>query len=115
MGHIYHIASRSDWEQAQRDGTYTMSTRGRTVEQVGFIHCSDAGQVAGVANFVFAGASDLVLLVIDPERVHAKVQYDQVPDEPAPYPHIYGPLNADAVVDVRLFEPGPDGVFRFDG
>jgi uncharacterized protein (DUF952 family) len=115
MALIYHIASRSDWEQAERDGSYTTSTRGRTLEQQGFIHCSDAGQVAKVANFVFADASDLVLLVIDPGRVRARIQYDDVPGEPAPFPHIYGPLNPDAVVDVRPFGPGPDGVFRFDG
>jgi uncharacterized protein (DUF952 family) len=115
MARIYHIASRPDWEQALRDGSYMTSTRGRSVADVGFIHCSDAGQVAGVANFVFADADDLVLLVIDPDRVHAKVQYDDVPDEPAPYPHIYGPLNADAVIDVRPFGPDQDGVFRFNG
>jgi uncharacterized protein (DUF952 family) len=115
VSHIYHIASRADWEQAERDGSYMISTRGRTLEQQGFIHCSDAGQVALVANFVFADASDLVLLVIDPSRVAARVQYDDVPGEPAPFPHIYGPLNADAVVEVRPFAAGPDGVFRFDG
>ena len=115
MRHIYHIASASDWERARRDGSYTTSTRGRSLEQQGFIHCSDAGQVAAVANFVYADAEDLVLLVIDPDKVHAKVQYDDVPGEPAPYPHIYGPLNADAVVGVRPFSPGPEGVFRFDG
>jgi uncharacterized protein (DUF952 family) len=113
MSHIYHIATRSDWEQALRNGSYTTSTRGRTLAQQGFIHCSDAGQVAGVANFVYADADDLVLLEIEPDRVRATVQYDDVPGEPAPFPHIYGPLNPDAVVDVRSFAPGPDGVFHF--
>jgi uncharacterized protein (DUF952 family) len=113
MSHIYHIASRSDWEQALRNGSYTTSTRGRTLEQQGFIHCSDAGQVAGVANFVYADADDLVLLEIDPDRVQATVQYDDVPGEPAPFPHIYGPLNPDAVVHIHPFAPGPDGVFHF--
>jgi uncharacterized protein (DUF952 family) len=113
-GHIYHIATRSDWEQAVRDGSYTISTRGRTLEQQGFIHCSDAGQVAGVANVVYRGMSDLVLLVVDVGLVRATVQYDDVPGAPAPFPHIYGPLNVDAVVGVQPFAPGSDGVFRFD-
>jgi uncharacterized protein (DUF952 family) len=113
MSHIYHIATRPDWEQAQQDGSYTTSTRGRTLAQQGFIHCSDAGQVAAVANFIYAGVDDLVLLEIDPDRVHAKVQYDDVPGEPAPYPHIYGPLNTDAVVAAEPFAPGPDGTFEF--
>ena len=47
---IYHIAEAADWEQAQRDGQYTMSTRGRTLAEEGFIHASTASQVALVAN-----------------------------------------------------------------
>jgi uncharacterized protein (DUF952 family) len=92
-----------------------MSTLDQTLEQQGFIHCSDAGQVAGVANFVFKGLDGLLLLEIDPDRVRARVQYDDVPGQRAPYPHIYGPLNIDAVVNVRPFDAGQDGVFRFDG
>ncbi len=113
MGLIYHIAARSDWEQARRAGQYTTSTRGRTLAQQGFIHCSEAGQVAGVANLVYRGVPDLVLLVIDPARVRSRIHYDDVPGEPEPYPHIYGPLNPDAVVDVRPFRPAPDGTFAF--
>ena len=111
MNTIYHIAARSDWEQAQRDGEYTMSTRGRTLAEQGFIHCSAADQVAGVANFVYQGAADLVLLVIDPAKVQSRIQYDDVPDAPKPYPHIYGPLNTDAVIEVIPFAPDESGTF----
>lgn|SRR5487761_904780 len=114
MGVIYHIATRTDWERAVRDGEYTTSTRGRTLAQQGYIHASDAQQVAVVANFVYKGERDLVLLVIDPDRVRSRIQYDPVPDAPAPYPHIYGPLNTDAVIEVRPFAPDPDGEFRFE-
>jgi uncharacterized protein (DUF952 family) len=114
IGHIYHIATRSDWERAVRDGSYTISTRGRTLEQQGFIHCSDAGQVADVANLVYRGMNDLVLLVVDANRVRAAVRYDDVPGSLTPFPHIYGPLNTDAVVGVEPFAPGSDGVFRFE-
>jgi uncharacterized protein (DUF952 family) len=102
---IYHIATTSDWERATTDGEYTTSTKGRTLAQQGFIHCSQEHQVAGVANAIFTGDRDLVLLVIDPTRLKARLQYDDVPGEPEPYPHLYGPLNADAVVEVRPFEP----------
>ena len=112
MKPIYHIAARADWERALGDAEYAISTRGRTLAQQGFIHCSDARQVAGVANLVYRGVADLVLLVIDPERVRSPIWYDDVPGEPTPYPHIYGPLNTDAVVEVRPFAPGPDGQFR---
>lgn len=105
MRWIYHIAARADWEQALRDGEYTTSTRGLTLAEQGFIHCSDASQVARVASLFYRGVPDLVLLSIDPARVRSPIQYDPVPGEEQPYPHIYGPLNPDAVVEVHPFPP----------
>jgi uncharacterized protein (DUF952 family) len=110
---IYHIATAPDWAQAQRDGQYTTSTRGRTLAEEGFIHASTAGQVAPVANAYYRGVPDLVVLVIDPGRVGPEIRYEIVPGSDAPYPHIYGPLNTDAVVGTRPLEPGPGGEFTF--
>ena len=104
---IYHIAEAADWERAQRDGQYTMSTRGRTLAEEGFIHASTASQVALVANAFYQGEPDLLLLVIDTERVGPELRYEQVPGQPDPYPHIYGPLNLDAILETRPFPPGP--------
>ena len=106
MTFIYHIATAADWAQARRDGQYTMSTRGRTLAEEGFIHASTAAQAAPVANAFYQGVPDLVLLVIDTERVGPELRYELVPGQPDPYPHIYGPLNLDAVLDVRPFPPG---------
>ena len=66
---IYHIAEAADWERARRDGRYTTSTRGRTLAEEGFIHASTAAQVDQVADAFYRDAPDLVLLVIDTERV----------------------------------------------
>jgi uncharacterized protein (DUF952 family) len=112
---IYHIATAADWEQARRDGQYTISTRGRTLAEEGFIHASTAAQVAPVANAFYQGVPDLLLLVIDTERVGPELRYELVPGQPEPYPHIYGPLNLDAVVATRPFPPGPGGQFSFGG
>lgn len=115
MTFIYHIANSADWERARRDGEYTTSTIGRTLAEEGFIHASQAAQVAYVANRFYRGVpGDLVLLVIDPERVRATIRYELVPGAGAvPFPHIYGPLNADAVLAARPLAPGPDGSFAF--
>ena len=110
---IYHIAEAADWERARRDGQYTMSTPGRTLAEEGYIHASAAAQVAPVANAFCQGLPDLLLLVIDTERVGPELRYDRVPGQADPFPHIYGPLNLDAVVETRPFAPGPDGRFRF--
>jgi uncharacterized protein (DUF952 family) len=110
---IYHIATVADWERALEDGSYTTSSRGRTLAEEGFIHASTAGQVGWVANSFYAGASDLLLLVIDTDKLGPMLRYDPVPGWDEPFPHIYGPLSPAAVVDTVPLEPGSDGVFVF--
>ena len=61
-----------------------------------------------MANAFYQGEGDLLLLVIDTDRVTAEIRYEHVPGQVQPYPHIYGPLNVDAVVQARPFQPGPD-------
>lgn len=76
---IFHVTALDDWRAAEVKGSYTLSTRGKTLTEVGFIHCSTAAQVVGVANLIYRGVHGLVLLVIDRARVHAPIR-----DEPAP-------------------------------
>lgn len=111
---IYHIASRADWSDALRQGEYRVSTRGRTLEQEGFIHASTAGQVEGVANAFYADAEDLVLLLIDPERLTAPLMYDPVPGAEEPFPHIYGPLNVEAVTGTAELRRDGRGRYVFE-
>jgi uncharacterized protein (DUF952 family) len=112
---VYHIASAEDWQHAHEVGEYRISTRGRTLEEEGFIHCSQAGQVGRVANRFYRDAAGLVLLTIDPARLRSEFRYEAVPGWDEPFAHIYGPLNTDAVIRVSPFEPGPDCAFAFDG
>jgi uncharacterized protein (DUF952 family) len=115
-GLIYHIATRADWDRARADGEYTRSTADKTLAEEGFIHASQAAQVARTANrFYREVPGDLVLLVIDPGLLRAEVRYEDVPGAELPFPHIYGPLNVDAVVAARPFAAGPDGTFAFTG
>lgn len=96
---IFHIATRADWLEATRTGTYTTSTAGRTLDEEGFIHTSRREQVAGVFDRFYAQAGEpLVLLTIDPARLESEVRVEAVGDDV--YPHIYGPINRKAVVEV---------------
>jgi len=104
---IYHIAVAADWARAVRDGQYTMSTRDRTLAEQGFIHAATAEQVALVANAFYRDVPDLLLLVIDPALVGPEIRYEPVPGQADPYPHIYGPLNLDAIVETRPLPPPP--------
>src|ERR1700761_8303577 len=97
---IYHIATRADWERALADGEYTRSSVDSTLAEEGFIHASQASQVTRTANKFYRGVpGELVLLVIDTDRVGPEVRYEAVPGAELPFPHIYGPLNPDAVVE----------------
>jgi uncharacterized protein (DUF952 family) len=113
VGLIYHIAFPADWAAAQRDGEYLTSSRGLTLAEEGFIHASTAGQLAGVANAFYADVDDLIVLVIDEGLLEPEVRYEPVPGMDQPFPHLYGPLNVDAVVEVRPLERGTDGRFTF--
>lgn len=94
---IYHVALATDWTAAA-EGEYRMSTLGKTLEEQGFIHCSYRHQVQPVADAFYRGRDDVVLLVIDPARLRAPVQAENLDGGTDPFPHIYGPLNVDAVV-----------------
>lgn len=104
---IYHIAPRGDWEAARPSGVY----RADSLDTEGFIHCSTAAQVVAVANFLFRGVSGLVLLHVDPEKLSSRVVYENLEGGDERFPHVYGPMEVEAVVQVTAFEPGPDGTF----
>lgn len=114
MAVIYHIAFPADWEKAQADGEYRISTKGRTVDEEGFIHASGASQVAPVAG-LFYGSEEgrLVVLVVDVDRLDSEVRYESAPGWDEPFPHIYGPINPDAVIRVLPLERAADGKYRF--
>lgn len=98
---IFHLTTPDVWAAAQRSGSYTVSTRGRTLEQEGFIHCSEEHQVEGVRALWFADLDEALLLEIDTDRLTAPWRSEQINGADQPYPHVYGPLDLDAVVGVR--------------
>jgi uncharacterized protein (DUF952 family) len=109
---LYHMTPGAEWAAAQALGEYRLSTRGKTLAEEGFIHCSHAHQIVRVADAIYRGTRGLVLLVIDPAAVRAEIREEALGGAGERFPHIYGPLNADAVVDVLPFEPAADGSFE---
>jgi glutathione S-transferase len=102
---IFHIARQGDWAAAEAQGTYRMSTLGLTLDDVGFIHCSYAHQVDGVARALYRDVRDLVLLTIDTDAVEPDIRVERGGGSER-FPHIYGTLAVDAVVAVEPF-PSP--------
>jgi uncharacterized protein (DUF952 family) len=105
---LLHLTEAPLWEAARAAGRYEGSTRGRTLAEEGFIHCSLRHQLPAVAALLYGDPPDrpdLVVLVIDAERVGVPVRYEPpFPGSDQEFPHLYGPLPVDAVVRV---EPWP--------
>src|ERR1700722_20028631 len=89
---IYKILSVADWDAAKRAGRFEGSADDR---RDGFIHFSDRETVIGTARKYFDGQSDLMLLAVDPARL-ADLRWERARDD-ALFPHLYGPLELDAV------------------
>ena len=96
MAVIYHIALAGEWNKAIQTGFYEHPS----LKDEGFIHCSLEEQIPAVLERYFEGQTDLVKLVIDTDKLTSKHIFAWSKTAADTYPHIYGPINADAVIDV---------------
>lgn len=108
MSVIYHITKVSTWDEAKAKGYYDYCA----LKSDGFIHCSTLEQTLPTANRFFKGQSDLIVLEIDPEKVKAKVIFEQADDIGEDFPHIYGELNIDAVIKIKELEKDDNNYFN---
>ena len=102
-GWLYHLALRPEWQAARAAGVYRRSTRGRSLEEEGFIHLSAAHQVAATAGRFYGDlpAGELLLLTIDPARLAAAglpVRWQPAPGSGELFPHLFGALPLEAVL-----------------
>jgi len=110
---IFHILKKAEWQEALRLGCYAPPS----LQNEGFVHCSTLEQILGTAHRFFRGQSDLNLLGIDPARLTAEVRLE-APASPNDerghelFPHVYGPIDLDAVVRTIDFPCEADGSFR---
>lgn len=93
---IYHVTTSKDWEGAKQAGEYIHPS----LNDEGFIHCSQEHQVSGVLERYFVGQTELVKLVIDTDKLTSKFVFDWSPSTADTFPHVYGPINIEAVIDV---------------
>lgn len=100
MAIIYHVALASDWEEAKQKGSYEHPT----LKNEGFIHCSQEEQIPGVLERHFEGKTDLVKLVIDTDKLTSSCVFAWSKSNEDTYPHVYGPINVDAVVETIKIE-----------
>ncbi len=94
--YIYHVTTQKEWEQAKINGEY----KPVGYDQEGFIHCSIDRQVEGVLDRFYKGQTGLIKLKIEKAKVSRPVLFELAVDLDELFPHIYGPLNLDSVVEV---------------
>jgi uncharacterized protein (DUF952 family) len=113
---IYHLTSRQAWRAAQQRGEY----RADSLESEGFIHCSTLTQILPVAEKYYKEQQGIILLGINPDLLTSELRWEP-PSGGAPppgvpegelFPHIYGPINLDAIVKVYDLETNPDGSYK---
>jgi len=103
---LFHITPRIDWDAAVARGEY----RAASLEAEGFIHLSTDAQWPSTLQRFFRGREGLVLLAIDPSRLTHEVRFEAADGDR--FPHLYGPLDLGAVIDVRPLALGADGLHR---
>lgn len=107
---LVHLCRAAEWAAARAAG----EVRPESLGAVGFVHLSTRQQVHLPANRLFSGLNDVVLVFVDPDRLHAPLRWEPgVPEDPPTlrFPHLYGPLPISAVIAVSSYLPGADGRF----
>ncbi len=93
---IYHVITKTAWQQALEKGFYEAPS----LATEGFIHCSKKEQVQGVLERYYKNASELLLLHVDESKLTVKLKYELSPSVNEEFPHLYGGLNLEAVVEI---------------
>ncbi len=96
---ILHCISKNKWNLIKSDEQYGKEQ----LDAFGFIHCSPIEYFWRVAPNFISVKEDLVLLCIDTKKVVPAIKWEDGDDCGREYPHVYGMLNLDAVIDVVPF------------
>ncbi len=96
---IFHITQQTAWETAKEKGRYEAPS----LQSEGFIHTCRENQLAAVQERYYKGQKNLVLLHIDEDKLASPLKMELAPSVNEVFPHIYGPVNLDSVVQVISF------------
>ncbi len=95
---IYHVVSVTSWKAALAQGFYEADS----LATEGFIHASKENQVKGVLERYYQHQTGLLLLQIDETKLIPELKYELAPSVNETFPHIFGRLNIDAVINTTL-------------
>jgi uncharacterized protein (DUF952 family) len=99
---LFHLVGREEWAGAEAAGSYAPAS----LAGEGFIHFSTAEQLPRTAARFFAGREDLLVVSVAAERLVCPLRFEAADGEE--FPHLYGPLNLDAVLRVEPWAAGAE-------
>jgi uncharacterized protein (DUF952 family) len=93
---IYHIVLPEVWEDFKDKKLY----EAESLETEGFIHCSFAEQLEGVLERYYKGVEKVLILEIETDKLNSKLINEPSTNNEI-YPHVYGKINTDAIVEMK--------------
>lgn len=105
---LFHITTQDNWKEYKKSGNY----QPESLDSDGFIHCSTGSQLEDTANRLFGDKDEILLLVIDATMIREDVKYEEDRETGDKFPHIYAPLNVNAVIDKIDIKAEDDGTFN---
>jgi len=93
---IYHVVLPAVWERFKTKPSYQPDS----LATEGFIHCSYASQLEGVLERYYGGVEKVLILTIETDKLLSKLVKEPSTNDEL-FPHIYGRLNINSVVDVE--------------
>lgn len=93
---VYKIITREAFQLAEEKGVCIHES----LEKEGFIHLSEEGQWKSVRDKHFTKQKNLLLLKISIAKLQSKLVYEDIKGKGIKFPHLYGPLNLDAVDEI---------------
>lgn len=109
MTHLFHITTPGEWQAGLDAGSFIDPS----LDTEGFIHGSYLHQLIRSANLHYVdengvGRDGLIALEIDASRLDCELRIEDSYGSGQAFPHIYGPLNPDAVVGTHALERRSD-------
>lgn len=105
--YIYLLSFASEIAKARQNGVLIRDS----IQEEGFIHASPYFQLNRIANKYYREVVQPCIVKVDPQKVNAKIKWE--PAKGGLYPHIYGELNMNAVVEISSINLNADGFFSF--
>lgn len=108
---LFHATTREIWKESQKNGLY----KPPSLESDGFIHCSRGSQLEDTVNRHFKGYQKILLLVIDLTTLdNEQIKYEEDEEIGEKFPHIYGALSINAIIDKIDIRSESNGEFKIE-